>query len=165
MEDSKILKILYTFFLGILIALFVGVGINTFYIAPEEPKYPTITTTAKEPNTTEQAALDAKYNRAYDAFNEKFATYNRNVSIIAITAAVLLLAASIVYEKRIRFISDGIMLGGLFTLIYSIGRGLASGDSKYTFIMISVSLVVVLFLGYHRFVKPSEKTSKKRKSA
>lgn len=46
------------------------------------------------------------------------------------------------------------MLGGLFTLFYSIGRGFASEDSKYMFIMVSVGLLLVLFLGYHRFVSP-----------
>lgn len=162
MEDSRILRLVYTFFLGILIALFVGVGISTFYPAPEEPEYPVSTSAVmKEPTLEEQAAQDAAYNKARDAFDDKFAVYNRNVSIIAIMSAVLLLVASIVYEKKIRFIADGIMLGGLFTLVYSIGRGLASGDSKYTFVMITVSLAVVLYLGYHRFVKPP--TSKKKK--
>ncbi|QQS18821.1 hypothetical protein IPL68_02020 [Candidatus Saccharibacteria bacterium] len=43
------------------------------------------------------------------------------------------------------------MLGGLFTLIYSIGRGFASQNSKYVFIAITVGLALVIYLGYRRF--------------
>jgi hypothetical protein len=59
-------------------------------------------------------------------------------------------------KKKVEVISDGVMLGGLFTLLYSLGRGFASQDSKYSFISITVGLMVVLYLGYHRFVRPKK---------
>lgn len=55
------------------------------------------------------------------------------------------------------------MLGGLFVLLYSLGRGFASENSKYVFVVVTVGLVTVLYLGYHRFVKahvPVDKTPK-----
>jgi hypothetical protein len=59
--------------------------------------------------------------------------------------------------------ADGVMIGGLFVLLYSLGRGFASENSKYVFIVVTVGLVTVLYMGYHRFVKahvPVNKTSK-----
>lgn len=97
----------------------------------------------------------------HDFDTKKMNPYNRNVSIISLSAAVVLLALSMFLEGRnIKVISDGVMLGGLFMLVYSIGRGIASQDNKYMFGAVSVGLVVVLYLGYHRFVE--SKSSKKK---
>lgn len=159
MEDNRILQLVYTFFVGILIAIFVGVGIDTFYTSPPAPEYPQESMSyAKEP-TPEQEQKSREFEKQMRQHDEKMKPYNRNVSMMTLGAAVLLLALSIAFEKKIKIISDGIMLGGLFSLLYGIGRGLASQDSKYMFVMVSISLVVVLYLGYHRFVKlPSTKT-------
>lgn len=160
MQDNKILKLVYTFFLGILLAIFVGVGIDTFYSPPPAPKYPIeLNTYGKELNR-EQQAKQREFDKKQDAYQEKMKPYNRNVSMITLVAAVVLLAISIVSEKKIRIISDGVMLGGLFTLLYSLGRGFASENSKYVFVIVSIGLVVVLYLGYHRFVGEHEKTRK-----
>lgn len=165
MEDNKVLQLVYTFFVGILIAFFVGIGINTFYTPPVQPKYPTELniSTGKEP-TPEQVKLQENFEKQMQTFNdEQMNPYNRNVSIMTLGAAVILLALSIVFEKKIRVIADGVMLGGLFTLFYSLGRGLASQNSKYVFAMVSVGLAIVLFLGYHRFVKDPSSTAKSKK--
>lgn len=57
-------------------------------------------------------------------------------------------------------INGGIMLGGLFTLFYGLMRGFASQDSKYSFVAVSVGLVIVLFLGYRRFSDKQLPTTK-----
>lgn len=154
MEDNKVLKLTYTFFLGILIATFIGVGINTFYEAPKYPETPSILKNSydKEP-TSEQLDAQIKFEIQQDEYAENTKPYNRNVSIITLIFAVLLLIMSIIFEKKMKFISDGVMLGSLFTLIYGIGRGFASEDSKFIFIAVSVGLLAVLYVGYHRFVK------------
>lgn len=154
MEDNKVLKLTYTFFLGILIATFIGVGINTFYEPPKYPETPSILKSSydKEP-TSEQLDAQIKFEIQQDEYAENTKPYNRNVSIITLIFAVLLLIMSIIFEKKMKFISDGVMLGSLFTLIYGIGRGFASEDSKFIFIAVSVGLLAVLYVGYHRFVK------------
>lgn len=164
MEDNKVLKLIYTFFLGLLLALFVGAGINTFYPGPESPQYGAeLNTYSKEPSA-EQEAKQREFDVKMEKYNKEMQPYNRNVSIITLVAAVILLTISLIYEKRIKLIADGIMLGGLFTLLYSLGRGFASQDSKYVFVMVSVGLVIVLYLGYHRFVKlEAEKAKPKEK--
>lgn len=163
MEENKILQLVYTFFLGVLLAVFVGVGINTFYPSPEQPEYPVELETSRQELTPAQEIKEAEYNRAIRNYEEKTKPYNRNVSIITLIAALVFFAISIIYEKRIKVIADGVMLGGLFTLFYSIGRGFASESSAYVFVVVTAGLVVVLYLGYHKFVIPSEvKMSKKK---
>lgn len=155
-DDNKILRLMYTFFLGLLLAIFIGVGINTFYPGPTPPEY-VETYVYKDQLSDEQIAKQKEFDAKNREYQNEAKPYNRNVSIIALSAAVLLLILSIVFEKKIRFIADGVMLGGLFTLIYSLGRGFESQDSKYVFVVVTVSLVTVLYIGYHRFVRPSMK--------
>ncbi|NTW61528.1 hypothetical protein HGB24_02480 [Candidatus Saccharibacteria bacterium] len=152
MEDNKVLKLVYTFFVGILLATFIGVGINTFYEPPQYPEYPSALNAVGEKMTAEQTAIMNQYDSDMADYNDKMVVYNRIVSIIALAFAVVILAVSIAFENRIKFLSDGVMLGGLFTLIYGIGRGFATDDSKYIFVTVTVGLAVVIYLGYHRFV-------------
>jgi hypothetical protein len=58
-----------------------------------------------------------------------------------------------IFEDKIKIMADGVMLGGLFTLLYSLGRGFASESSKYVFAVTTMGLAIVLYLGYHRFVR------------
>jgi hypothetical protein len=107
-------------------------------------------------------AQNQEYDKQYAIYTENSNTYNRNVSIITLTAAVLLLVVSFYYEKKIIVLADGIMLGGLFTLIYSIIRGFISTDNRSVFIIVAVGLGAVLYIGFHKFVKmPKPKKSKK----
>ncbi|MBA3757362.1 hypothetical protein H0X09_00625 [Candidatus Saccharibacteria bacterium] len=162
MEDNKILKVIYTFFLGFLIAIFVGVGISTFYEAPKAPEWQNGYSYAEKPSTEEEAK-QKQFNKEIEQHSKAMKPYSRNVSIITLAAAVLLLAVSLIFEKKIKIIADGIMLGGLFTLIYSIGKSFASEDSKYTFGVVTVGLAVALYLGYHRFIRPDKPRKQKRK--
>ena len=162
-EDNKILKLVYTFFLGLLIAIFIGVGINTFYPGPKAPEFPVVLNTLSKEPTTDELATQRAFDIKMEQHNKDMRPYNRNVSIIAFIAAVVLRAVSLVYENKIKVMADGVMLGGLFVLLYSLGRGFASENSKYVFIVVTVGLVTVLYLGYHRFVKahePKNTTSK-----
>jgi hypothetical protein len=162
MQDNNLLKLIYTFFLGIFLAIFVGVGINTFYPGPKSPEFPTaLNTYGKEPElTNDQIKIQKDWDQTMAQHNQDMKPYNRNVSMLTLAAAVIFLVVSIAYEKKIKIIADGIMLGGLFTLLYSLGRGFASENSKYVFAVVSVGLAIILFLGYHRFVRINTKQQK-----
>ena len=154
------IKLVYTFFVGLLLAIFVGVGISTFYESPKVPQWPTeLNTLGREP-TSEQVKLQRDFDKKTEQHNKVMKPYNRNVSIMTLVAAVAFLVISLAYEKKIKIIADGIMLGGLFTLLYSIGRGFASEDSKYSFLTVTVGLIVVFYLGYHRFIKTHGSTTR-----
>jgi len=67
--------------------------------------------------------------------------------------------ASLTFFKKILIIADGLLLGGLLTLIYSVMRGFGTEDNILRFIVVTVGLIISLFLGYVKFIRPSEKSS------
>lgn len=147
------LKIVYAFFLGVLLAMFVGAGVAAFYPEPQPPKAPDFIV-GKEGPTAQQQAQEKAYEQTRQEFDKnKMNPYNRNVSIIALIAAVIFVAAGLLLERRIDVLADGALLGGVFTLIYGMGRGFASQDNKYSFAAASVGLIIVLGLGYMRFIR------------
>ena len=149
------LKMIYALFLGILLAIFVGVGISVFYTQPEAPKWPTDLNYANKEMTLEQEQLQKDFDAKQQAWDEKMKPYNRNVSIMALSAAIIFVAVGLLFEHRIDILADGAMLGGVFTLLYSMGRGFAAQDNKYSFIVTSIGLLVALGLGYLRFIRPN----------
>ncbi|MCC7289092.1 hypothetical protein IT414_01735 [bacterium] len=153
-DENKILRLIYTFFLGLLFAIFVGVGVDTFYPGPESPKMPIELNSYGKELTPQQVEMQREFDTKIAVYDEKMKPYNRNVSIVMLIASVVFLVVSLAFEKKIRIMSDGVMLGGLFSLVYGLARGFASQNSKYVFVGVSVGLVVVLYLGYHRFVRP-----------
>jgi len=158
-----IIKIFYTLFLSLLVALFVGLGIDAFYPGPKAPVYP-VELDATRPGCEEPAELKIireEYNHAQKDFTEKSKPYNRNVSIISLAAAILILIASLTLLAKIKMIADGILLGGVFTTAYSIIRGLMSEDTKFRFLIVSVGLIIALILGYIKFIQPKENTGEK----
>jgi hypothetical protein len=159
--DNKVLKAVYTVFLGVIIALFVGLGIRTFYAPPEVPEYPVEMIFEKTNPTDEELAkqreLQIQQEAAFREYEEASDLYNRNVTIAALISSVVLLGLSLVVERRNRVLANGVMFGSLFTLIYSITRSFMSGNTTLSFIVVTVGLAIVLFLGYKRFFQPKEK--------
>ncbi len=158
-----LLKYAYTFFLALLLALFVGVGISVFYPEPERPRYPEPIArplTAGDRLSKKELAdanRDREAERGFRQESEKFtkrsAIYDRNVSIISLAVSILVLTGTLTIFKRVPVISDGLLLGGVFILGYSIIRGFASNDDRVRFFVISVGLAMTLVLGYLKFIK------------
>jgi len=153
-----LIKFIYTLFLALLIALFVGLGIATFYPGPEAPKYPLELDQVKQgcEETVEQQTLRKEFNEAQEKFMEESKPYNRNVSIISLVASIIILVLSLTLLTKIKMIADGILLGGVFTTMYSIIRGLMSEDSQFRFLIVVIGLVIALALGYIKFIRPRE---------
>lgn len=158
-----IIRIVYSLFIGVLLATFVGVGIAAFYPAPERPEYPVELsipqTKAQEesPEIRTQRIEQEKKQRDFQKLDEK---YNKNVSIIAVVAAIIVLVVSLTLLRHILIIADGLLLGGVFTLIYSIIRGFVTNDNQFRFVVVTIGLITALTLGYLKFVKTKEKKSK-----
>ncbi|HET6924565.1 MAG TPA: hypothetical protein VFH39_01920 [Candidatus Saccharimonadales bacterium] len=150
MAERRLLELIYTFFVGVLLALFVGVGINTFYAQPVAPRYPIELEVPRKELSAQQLLLQRQFDKRNEAYLATLKTYNRNVSMLALAAAVILLGLSLLAEKRLKLVANGVMLGGLLTLFYSIGRGFASESSNYTFWLVAISLVIVLLLGFRK---------------
>lgn len=82
--------------------------------------------------------------------------YNRNVALIAIVASIITLFVSLTFFKQILLIADGLLLGGVFTLIYSIIKGIASDDDKFRFLMVSAGFIIAVVLGYLKLITKTE---------
>lgn len=160
------LKVVYSFFLGLLLVVFVGMGVASFYQAPKAPEYPAILETTKSPTgefTAEQRQADEKYQADSKAHMAKADDYNRNVSIIVLAAAVVLVVLGLALHARTDVIADGLLLGGVFTLLYSIGRSFAGDDPRYSFMVTSAGLIITMVVGYLKFIKPQSVSAKKKK--
>lgn len=169
--EKNILSVVYTVFVGFALALFIGLGISTFYPSPEAPTYPEVSETSRSAEDGTLTPAEQQYDREYREYSKLDQEYNRNVSIISIAAAVVFLVISLILSSRGSALAAGFMLGGLFTLLYGIIRGFVSEDSAYTFAAVTVSLVIVLYLGYRHFdgaknnsvaTKPKAKAKKRR---
>lgn len=161
-----VLRAIYTLFIGILLALFVGLGIAAFYEKPKQPEYLTTPPVTKPimPGSTDSAQLQMEeqkhqeeYNKQWKAYQEKEQNYSKNVSIISLVAAIIILIISLTLFKNLLLISDGLLLGGVFTLMYSIVRGFETDNNKFRFIIVSIGLIISLILGYIKFIKPASK--------
>ena len=160
------LKFIYAVFIGVLFATLVGVGIAAFYPQPKAPEYPNASATFEKPVTEQTEAERAKfarqqaqYDKVFKDYQAKEQEYNRNVSIISLVAAVLALVVSLTLFKAIFIIADGLLFGGLLTLLYSIIRGFAVEDNIFRFIVVAIGFVIAITLGYIKFA-PQEKKKK-----
>lgn len=152
------LKYIYTFFIGVLVATFIGVGIAAFYEGPQPPEFPVEETYPEKiaPSASlsaEERAINIKHEQAYRDFQTLNKLYSRNVSVITTIASVLLLVIALTMLKKLDLLSDGLLLGGLFTQLYSIIRGFESQDNKFRFLVVAVGLATSLIVGYLKFIK------------
>ena len=159
------LKFIYTFFIGILLTLFIGFGISAFYEEPLIPETPinlrspmtipqvTKTATFEAQNIADQIKLDNQEKN----YQKTIENYNKIVSTIGLIFAVIYLIMSLNLNKNLQLISDSLLLGGIFTLLYSISRGFKTQDDKFQFITVAIGLIISLILGYIKFIKPLSK--------
>lgn len=159
-----LIKYVYIVFLGLILATFVGVGIAAFYKGPKYPETPTILKYARpypEATTATPSADYIKQQEAFDLkskdFQKALEDYNRNVSMVSVGFAILMLVLSLTSFKQILVIADGLLLGGVLTLGYSIVRGFSSNDDIFRFLVVAVGLCTALVLGYLKFVAPQKK--------
>jgi hypothetical protein len=102
-----------------------------------------------------------KYDKEQKDFQLQSKNYNRNVSIIALVASIVVVIASLTFFKTLLLIADGLLLGGVLTLLYSVIRGFDTDDNMFRFIVVSIGLLISLVLGYVKFIQPSKAILKK----
>ena len=67
--------------------------------------------------------------------------------------ATLVMAVSLIRSVQLKVISNGLLLGGLFSMIYGSGWTIASRDSVARFVVITFALAITIALGYLKFVR------------
>lgn len=155
------IKYIYVLFLGIMISLFVGIGISTFYPGPKPLAQPELTYADDGTMTKVDRQKDAQFQREQEDFQKTADLYRRNVSMISLVAALIILAISFALDRRLPIITDGALLGGVFTLIYSTGMGVSTSEPRYRFVIVTVAMLVAIFLGYWKFIRTSGKAGAK----
>lgn len=154
---ENILNIAYTLLIGLFITLFVGIGIAAFYQEPSYPEYPT--TIESSDTLTEESSYEMiQYEKASKQYEEDIDTYNTNVSIILLVAGLIILGASFIANSRKNIFADSLLIGAIGTLLYGTIRGLSIDNLKLTFVYVTVSLLALAFVGFHRFGQPKPKT-------
>ena len=168
-KQRDALQTIFSFFLGLMVLAFIGVGVNTYYQSPAEKDAPRMQKLSREqvaleqktpPNgvrsASDQATLDrlqAEQNAQQDRQQAKMEVWARNTSIVLVLFATAVMSVSLVRSEELRVISNGLLLGGLFTMIYGAGWVVFSGSSTARFFVILFALAVSLGLGWVKFVR------------
>jgi hypothetical protein len=167
-KQSAGLQTIFAIFLGLMVTAFVGVGVYTFYPSPQAQftgrivdlnRQQTAIRNAKDASALSASdrakiqELEDEGNRIQDEANAAVEVWGRQTSIILIVFATLVMAISLVRAEQLPVISNGLLLGGVFTMIYGVGWIVATGTSKSRFVVMSIALLITLVLGYLRFVR------------
>ena len=162
------LQTIFSFFLGLMVLAFIGVGVNTFYPSPatqQEKALQEISRKIDAANMVNQnKSLDAtaqlvmqrlenQRNALQDKIDAAMKDWARTTSIILVLFATLVMGISLIRSEQLKVISNGLLLGGLFTMVYGVGWVIFSGNSVARFWVIAFALLVTIGLGYVKFVR------------
>jgi hypothetical protein len=171
-------RVLYCIFLGFLVCMFVVWAMAAWFPTPQwDTVYPGIEQYPSEPippSTEEINFLGAQDRTArldeYATKREAYRNWETNhvameaefkkktdkqgltVAMISMLIAVLLVSVSLWYSGRLQVITEGMLLGGIFTLIYSLGWCFVRAQN-IAVIAVGVSLVITIIIGYKKFVQ------------
>jgi len=152
------IKILFSILLGVLLAFFIGLGIEAFYPTEKFPEAPSELQYQKGEPTQQQLDLQKEQDAKIKAYQERNEKHARNISMIAIAASILFMALSLtVLQKLSSVFPDGFLIGSILTLIYGIIRGFESSDNKFRFLIVTVGLLAAFVLGYIKFIRQETK--------
>jgi hypothetical protein len=166
------LQTIFSFFLGLMVLAFIGVGVNTFYPSPADQRQPqqqelqrkmdalNVKASGRSLDTTQQAEMNrliAEQNTLQRTTEAEMKGWARVTSIILVVFATIVMSVSLVLSEQLRVISNGLLLGGLFTMMYGVGWVIFSGNSVARFAVIAFALAVAIGLGYLKFVRGREK--------
>ncbi len=174
------LHIIFAIFLGLMVTAFIGVGVYTFYPSPREAAQPRLTELLREEQditsmrsrdsltSEERARLDdvrTRRRQLEDETQQRRKVWGRTTSIVLIALATLTMTLSLWRPDDLPVISNGLLLGGVFTMIYGVGWIIASDVSAMRFVVLTAALVITLAVGYVRFVRtppapPADGTSR-----
>jgi hypothetical protein len=150
-----------------MLTTFVGVGAYTFHPPPEQydkqirdlarrEQEIRISRPANELTAEDREQIreiNRQRNGLIDAAAEARKPWGRSTSVILITFATLAMGVSLVRAGQLSVISNGLLLGGVFTMLYGVGWIVATDTSITRFLVMTVALVITLWLGYVRFVR------------
>lgn len=169
---SKTKLVLLAIGIAIILSLFIGYGISTFYKEPRYDMYctkPYVQYLSREtceanegkwydpgeegarPMPVEEGELkgwcDPNYtcNEKYEDYREN---YNRNVFVITLIIGIIVLITSLVLNKEA--VSAGLMGGAILTMIYGTLRYWGRAPDVLRFVILGIVLFVLIWVGYKK---------------
>lgn len=170
-RPSAGLQVIFAFFLGLMVAAFVGVGTFTFYPPPEQRHEEQLeglrrqqedvrgfrdTAALGEADRARLAELEAQVREIEDAMRDEHQVWTRNTSILLVTLATVVMGLAVARAGRLPVLDNGLLLGGVLTMVYGVGWIVASGSSWARLAVMTLALAVTLGLGYVRFARGRE---------
>ncbi len=167
-QDSRQgLQTIFSIFLGLMLTAFVGIGTYTFHPPPtalrdtlaanmsaqQQVRGRVPDEQLTEAQRAELRGLEAAHEQVMRRLEELEKDWRRSTSIILIVLATLAMAFSLVRADELPVVSNGLLLGGVFTMLYGIGWVIQGDSTVGRFAVITVALLVTLVLGYLRFVR------------
>jgi hypothetical protein len=168
--QQAILQALYALFLGGIITAFLVVGLTTFYPQPSvesdqiealDDREQEILACPEQPEgcelTAEQRSeldrIQAQREDLWDQRSDATEQWARTAGLVLIALATGLLALSLIRWDAAIVLSNGLLLGGLFTMVGGIGLTIASGEGIGRFLVLTLALGLTVALGYLRFAR------------
>jgi hypothetical protein len=162
------LQTLFAIFLGLMVTAFVGVGVYTFYPPPDKQYRDQIIALDRQQEAIRNSRPDAaltpddrariqklvdERNKIQDVSRKSSEAWASRTSIILVSLATIAMVIALVAVAQLPVISNGLLMGGVFTMLYGVGWVIASGTSTARFIVMTFALAITLALGYLRFVR------------
>ena len=157
---NAFIKLLYALLIAISVAVFIGVGIVSFYAPPKSPQYPAAGLSATGEETPAEKSAREKYDADTKIYDTKQDAYQRNVTYIVLPLAAVTLAAGIYLMRKPGVIGEGLALGGIMTAAYGIITASIAGSSPLRFIAVALLLIGVLLTSHLRFGKEPKFSTK-----
>ena len=169
---DRALQAIFSFFLGLMLTAFFGVGVYTFSPPPDgdlRPQMEAIPLEARQlRGGRDNSQLTADEIRAIEDLEDQRAaleaelreasgTWARQTSIALVILATLIMAVSLAPAPSV--LSNGLLLGGVFTMLYGVGWIIGSEANMAHFFVMTAALVVTVGLGYLRFVRRSREAA------
>ena len=161
------LRIIFSIFLGLMLTAFAGIGVYTFHPPPGDYEDQIRDLTREEQEIRGASAsgeltaddrdrideIRSRRRVLSDQAMEDRKPWFLSTSIILIVFSTLLLVVSLLRAEQLQVISSGLLLGGVFTMLYGVGWIAFTGTSVLRFVVMTIALVITVGLGYVRFVR------------
>lgn len=170
-RESTSLQLIFSLFVGLLITAFVGVGVNTFIPTPTVALERQVQSLVRRQVAIERDRSPAELSTSdreqiqrlrdsvttlEEVMRVERAQWSQTTSLVLIACATLAMVIAVVRAEQLAILGNGLLLGGVFTMLYGVGVVIAATESTVRFLILTAALGVTLGLGYLRFVRRRE---------
>ena len=166
-RQRQTLQTIFSFFLGLMVLALIGIAVNTIYPTPQptmqqnldklyrelEPYQSKAPSELKAADRAKRDEIQAKIDTLQKQQEDVMKVWARNTSIVLIVLATAVMGISLVRSEQLRVLSNGLLLGGVFTMLYGVGWIIASGESWARLVVIFFATAITIALGYVKFVR------------